>query len=187
MQNLSEKMLINMQKKHIKISECKPTFMISKKGKPTNVQFAAFRGTMVSQNDFTHAHAGDLTNQGGHKRRFSQPKNSPAFLATGRNVKTASVRGGLGGTITEGVEVGRYTPRYPQTKKPPTFSMNKTGRNTQLFLFAPYTWMRNESKEKVPFLDSINLHISLYSHFTLVNIWVTVSAPVLKQAVSRSS
>jgi len=36
-------MLANFQRKKIKLSECVPTFMISKKGKTTNVQFAAFK------------------------------------------------------------------------------------------------------------------------------------------------
>ena len=149
-------MLINIQKRDIKLKECKPTFMISKKGKTTNVQFAAFKGGMVSKKDFLRSNPGELTYQG-HKKRLSIPKNSSAFLATGRGAKTASVRGGFGTNSSEGVEVGRYTPRYPQTKKTPSYSFQKRGRQTSLFLFAPYTWMRDAQKPAVSYFFRFSL------------------------------
>ena len=132
--------------------------MISKKGKTTNVQFAALKGHVLSHKDLHFSHPGELTYK--KERRSSVPKFSAAFLSTGRESKNVSIQGGFDKNVLNGVEVGRYTPKYPQTKKTPSYSFGKTrSRDTNLFLFAPYTWMRNVSKPKVNifvFLTQIN-------------------------------
>ncbi|CAI2378144.1 unnamed protein product [Moneuplotes crassus] len=134
-------MLLNLQKKEIKLSECVPTFMISKKGKTTNVQFAAFRRNFNNKrlNEFNSTNPAELTFS---KKPIMKKRNSASFLATGREGKANIVKGSIGSTISEGVEVGRYTPRYPR-RRDPTYTFSKVQRDTKLFLFADHTWIRD--------------------------------------------
>mmetsp|Transcript_5595 Transcript_5595/g.4804 ORF Transcript_5595/g.4804 Transcript_5595/m.4804 type:complete len:201 (+) Transcript_5595:64-666(+) len=119
--------------------------MISKKGKTTNVQFAAFKRNLNNKRmaEFISTNPSELTYL---RKSIPKQRNSASFLTTGREVKTMSIKGDLGGANPEGVEVGRYTPRYPN-KRTPTYTFSKKERDTNLFLFANKTWMKNVNKK----------------------------------------
>jgi len=121
--------------------------MISKRGKTTNVQFASFKKNFNSRKveDFYATNPSELTYI---KKPLKKPRKSSSFLATGRDAKTMTIKGNIGGSNPEGVEVGRYTPRY-QKRKIPSYTFSKKPRDTKLFLFADYTWIRDVNKRYV--------------------------------------
>jgi hypothetical protein len=82
------------------------------------------------------------------KKRLNKQRNSSAFLSTGREAKSSAMRGSISGNTAEGVEVGRYTPRYP-TKTMPSYSFSRKNRDTNLFLFAEHTWIRDVNQRYV--------------------------------------
>jgi len=63
------------------------------------------------------------------------------------------MRGSFDGSISQGVDVGKYTPKYPK-KENPTYTFTKKNRDTKLFLFAEHTWIRNVNERYVSYTQN---------------------------------